>query len=301
MTRAVAVAGQVPSFGVWSVFSAARPPLLPTVAVLLLAGSYLFGVRHLRARGDAWSWWRVVGFLTGVLTLAVALLSGLEAYDTRLFGVHMVQHMLLGMVAPVFLALGAPVTLALRTFRPGPRRALLAVLHSRVAKVLSFPAVPWVLFIGSPWALYFSGWYPATLTSRPMHDLMHLHFVLVGCLFFWPIIGIDPVPGRVSHPFRILLLFATMPFHAFLGVSIMSVGADGKGLIAPEHYIALLGRAEAVFQQQVGGGLIWGSGDLVGLLFIFVAMAQWMQASEREAQREDRRLDRLEAQESLGQ
>jgi putative copper resistance protein D len=295
MAPALAAAAGLPAFGPLSVLTQARPPLLPTLVLVAVTALYVEGVRRLRGRGDGWGWGRVVAFLTGMATLAVALLSGLEAYDTTLFGVHMVQHMLLAMVAPVFLALGAPVTLALRTLPQRPRGALLAVLHSRAARVLTFPAVPWVIFIGSPFALYFSPWYPATLDHRWLHDLMHLHFVLAGSLFFWPIIGVDPVPGRVAHPFRILLLFATMPFHAFLGVAIMGVEGNGKGLLAPEHYLPLVGRSEAVFQQQVGGGLIWASGDLVGLLFIFVAAVQWMQASEREAAREDRRLDRLDA------
>jgi putative copper resistance protein D len=286
----------LPDFGPLTVFTQARPALVPTLLLVLTAGVYLWGVRRLTARGDAWPVVRTVCFVgLGIGTVAVALLSGLARYDTVLFGAHMVQHMLLSMVAPVFLALGAPVTLALRTLPPRWRAALLGVLHSRLARVVSFPAIPWLLFIGSPFALYFSGWYGATLSSVPLHDLMHVHFVLMGCLFFWPIIGIDPVPGRVGHPFRILMLFATMPFHAFLGVAIMSVSEDGGGLIAAQHYLPLIGRADAVFQQQVGGGLIWSSGDIVGLLFIFVAAAQWMRASEREAAREDRRLDRLEA------
>ena len=267
--------------------------------IVITAGLYLYAVQRLRARGDGWSWARVAAWLTGELVLAVALVSGLEAYDTTLFGVHMVQHMLLAMVAPVFLALGAPVTLALRTLGPRPRAALLSVLHSRLAKVVTFPAVPWLLFVFSPFALYFSGWYAATLDNRALHDLLHLHFVVAGSLFFWPIIGVDPIPGRVSHPFRILMLFATMPFHAFLGIAIMTVDDDGKGLLAPEHYRAAVGLSRAVFQQQVGGGLIWASGDVVGLLFIGVAAAQWMQASDREAAREDRRLDRLEAAQHL--
>jgi putative membrane protein len=286
----------LPDFGPLTVVTQARPPLLPTLALLVTAALYLWGVQRLRQRGDAWPLTRSVCFVVlGLGTIAVALVSGIERYDTVLFGVHMVQHMLLVMVAPVFLALGAPVTLALRTLPAGSRGALLAVLHSRFAKVVTFPAIPWLIFVGSPFALYFSGWYAATLESPALHDLLHLHFVVAGCLFFWPIIGIDPIPGRVSHPFRVLMLFATMPFHAFLGVAIMSVGAQGNGLIAAPHYLPLIGRAEAVFQQQVGGGLIWASGDIVGLLFIFVAAAQWMRASEREAAREDRRLDRLEA------
>ncbi|HUR13389.1 MAG TPA: cytochrome c oxidase assembly protein [Mycobacteriales bacterium] len=295
MAPALTAAAGLPPFGPLSVLTEARPALLPALALLLVTALYGEGVRRMRGRGDAWGWGRVAAFLTGVLTLAVALLSGLEAYDSRLFGVHMVQHMLLAMVAPVFLALGAPVTLALRTLPARPRGALLGLLHSRLARVVSFPAVPWVIFIGSPFALYFSGWYAATLEHPLLHDLLHVHFVVAGCLFFWPIIGVDPVPGRVAHPFRILLLFATMPFHAFLGVAIMGVEGNGEGLLAPEHYLPLIGRSEAVFQQQVGGGLIWASGDLVGLLFIFVAAAQWMRASDREAAREDRRLDRLEA------
>lgn len=289
-------AADLPPFGPLSVLTEARPPLLPTVALVLTGVVYLTGVRRLRRRGDAWSTGRTTAFLLGGLgSAAVALVSGLEPYDTTLFGVHMVQHMILAMVTPVFLALGAPVTLALRTLGPAPRRALLALLHSRFAKLVTFPAVAWVNFIATPFALYFSGWYALSLHSAAMHDFVHLHFLVSGCLFFWPLIGVDPVPGRVSHPFRILMLFATMPFHAFLGVAIMGVGDDGKGLLAPDHYLPLVGRAEAVFQQQVGGGLIWASGDLVGLLFLFVAAIQWMQASDREAAREDRRLDRLEA------
>lgn len=297
MVLALAGTAGLPAFGPWTVFTQARPPALPTLAICAVGALYLVAVRRLTVAGHAWSPARTLTFLVGGLgTLLVALSSGLARYDDLLFGAHMVQHMLLSMVAPVFLALGAPVTLALRTLPSGPRSALLRLLHSRVAKVVSFPAIPWLLFIGSPFALYFSGWYPATLDSRLLHDLLHLHFVVVGCLFFWPILGLDPVPGRVSHPFRILMLFAAMPFHAFLGVAIMSVSDDGRGLLAAPHYLPLIGRASAVFQQQVGGGLIWASGDIVGLLFIFVAAVQWMRASEREAAREDRRLDRLESQ-----
>jgi putative copper resistance protein D len=292
----VSAASALPDFGPLTVVTGARFQLLPTLALALTAGLYLYGVSRLHGRGDRWPVLRTVSFLVGGLgTVAVALLSGVATYDTTLFGVHMVQHMVLAMVSPVFLALGAPVTLALRTLPKGPRGALLGLLHSRVVKVLTFPAIPWVFFIGSPFALYFSGWYPATLEHPLLHDLLHVHFLVAGCLFFWPIIGVDPVPGRVSHPFRMLLLFATMPFHAFLGLAIMSVGDDGKGLIAATHYLPLLGRHDAVFQQQVGGGLIWASGDIVGVLFIFVAAVQWMRASDREAAREDRRLDRLEA------
>ena len=286
----------LPAFGATTVLTEARPQLLAALALSAAATLYLLGVSRLRARGDGWPVGRTLSFLAGGLgTVAVATMSGLAAYDTSLFAAHMVQHMLLTMVAPVFLALGAPVTLALRTAPARPRGALLALLHSRFAKLLTFPLVPWVLFVASPFALYFTGWYDATLSSRVLHELLHVHFLLVGSLFFWPLLGVDPVPGRPSHPFRMLLVALTLPFHAFLGVAVMSLGTDGAGLIAGDHYLSLHTLDEAVFQQNLGGALLWSSGDLVGLLFLGVLLTQWMRASEREAVREDRRLDRLEA------
>ena len=289
-------------FGAWSVLTASRPEVLPLVVILLTGGLYLHGVRRLRARGDAWSVGRTISFVgLGLPTVAVATTSGLATYGTSLFGPHMVQHMLLTMVAPVFLALGAPVTLALRTLPQGPRKGLLSLLHSRPVAVLTFPLIPWVLFVASPFALYFTGWYEATLTSGLLHELLHVHFLLVGSLFFWPLLGVDPVPGRTGFPFRLLMIAATLPFHAFLGVAIMSVQPAGQGLLAPEHYLALHPLQQAVYQQQLGGGLLWASGDLVGLLFLGVILTQWMRSSDREAAREDRRLDRLDAAAARGQ
>jgi putative membrane protein len=285
--------GTIAPFTVGRLFTAGQFDVLPAALLLLAAGLYLLGVYRLRARGDRWSGARTASWLAGGLgTIAFATMSGLGGYDDTLFSVHMAQHMLLSMVAPVFLALGAPVTLALRTLPGAGRRALLAVLHSVPVRVLMFPAVGWVLFVGSPFVLYFGGWYPAALENDALHELMHAHFVLVGCLFFWPLIGLDPVPGRVAHPLRFLLVFAALPFHAILGVSIM----DSTRLIAGAHYLALhLSWSDPASDQRLGGGLLWASGDLVGLLMLGVVAVQWMRASEREAAREDRRLDRLQA------
>lgn len=268
-------------------------PVLGTL-LILAAGLYLWGVHRLRLRGDRWSTGRTVAWLAGGLgSIAAVTLGGAGAYEDTLFSVHMVQHMVLSMVAPVFLALGAPVTLALRTLPPGGtvRRSLLAALHSRAVRVLTFPLIPFLIFVASPFALYLTGWYPATLANPWLHEAMHLHFLLAGCLFFWPLVGVDPVPGRVSHPMRMLILVATLPLHAILGLTIM----NQTMLIAADHYLALhLAWSDPVSEQRVGGGLLWASGDLVGLIMLGVAAYQWMRASEREAAREDRRLDRLE-------
>ena len=276
---------------------------LAIVLTVWVGGLYLLGVRSLRARGDAWPVLRTVSFVGLDLgTFLVATTSALATYDTTLLSVHMVQHMLLSMVVPLALALGAPVTLALRTLPAAPRRWLLVVLHSRVARVLTLPPLVLALYIVSPWALYYSGWYAATLESTYLHEAMHLHLVAVGAMLFWPLIGIDPVPGRVGYPFRVLLTVLTLPFHAFLGVTIMGQ----ETLIAGEHYLALregpMGAwlPDALDDQHLAGGILWGSGDLIGLVFFGVLFVQWVRASMAEARREDRRLDRLEARAGRG-
>ncbi|GAB2879832.1 cytochrome c oxidase assembly protein [Nocardioides pacificus] len=269
------------------------------VATVWAAGLYLVGVSALRRRGDHWPLGRTLAFVVGGMgSFYVATQSGIAAYDTTLLSVHMVQHMVLSMVVPLFLALGAPVTLALRTLPAGPRRWLLAVLHSRFAKVLSFAPLAFLLYVISPWALYFTGWYDASLRSTYVHEMMHVHLVLVGSLFFWPLMGIDPVPGRVSEPFRLVLTFLTLPFHAFLGVTIMGQST----VIAADWYAELregpMGSwlPDAADDQHVAGGILWASGDLIGLIFFGVLFTQWVRSSMKEAVREDRRLDRLEAQ-----
>ncbi|QWC86752.1 cytochrome c oxidase assembly protein [Nocardioidaceae bacterium] len=267
------------------------------LGVALVGGLYLLGVRRLRARGDRWPLGRSAAFVLGGLGLfVVATMSSLATYDTTLLSVHMIQHMILSMAVPIFLALGAPVTLALRTLPPSPRRLLLTVLHSRVVKVLSFPPLVFALYVLSPWALYFTGWYDATLHSVLVHELMHIHLVVVGSLFFWPLLGLDPVPGRVSYPLRLLLIFLTLPFHAFLGVTIMGQSTLVAGQYYPTLPMAWL--PDAYDDQRFAGALLWGSGDLVALLLFAVFFTQWVRSSMAEARREDRRLDRIERREA---
>jgi putative copper resistance protein D len=135
--------------------------------------------------------------------------------------------------------------------------------------------------------------YEETLRSPFLHDMLHLHFVAVGCLFFWPLLGIDPVPGRVAYPFRMLMVFATLPFHAFLGVTIMTMDT----LIAADWYLSLdrTWPPLPMDDQQIAGSILWASGDLIGLVIFGVLFVQWAKQSQREAERIDRQLDREEA------
>ncbi len=277
-------------------------PLVPTVVTVWAAGLYVLGVLAMRRRGDRWPVGRTLAFGVGLVAFHVATSSGLAAYDTTLLSVHMAQHLVLSMLVPLFLALGAPVTLALRTLPARPRRWLLAVLHSRVAKVLTFPPLTLGLYVVSPWALYFSGWYRASLESVWVHEAMHVHLVAVGALFFWPLVGVDPLPGRVGYPFRMLLSVLTLPFHAFLGITIMGQ----QRLLGGDWYPSLHDGPMGVWlpdpaaDQNLAGGILWSSGDLVGLVVFGVLFVQWVRSSMREAEREDRRLDLLEARDARG-
>jgi len=264
------------------------------LGIAVLAVLYLLGVTRLRRRGDRWPVGRSVAFLGGGLGSAVlATMSALGAYDTVLFSVHVVQHMILTMVTPLFLALGAPVTLALRTISGRPRAVLLSLLHSRLARVLTFAPLALALFIVTPFVLYYSPLYEVTLRSAFWHALLHLHFLTIGALLMWPLVGADPVPGRLAYPFRMLVMFLMLPFHAILGISIMSANQ----LIAEDWYVSFERSwpPSPLDDQYLAGGIMWGSGDITAVLMLVALFVQWFAHSQREARREDRRLDRLEA------
>lgn len=266
---------------------------LPLTGIVVMGLWYLLAVRALRRRGDAWPVGRTIAFVGGGLGVLLLATEGpLAAYDTALLSVHMVQHMVIAMIAPIFFALGAPITLALRTFPKPMHKALLWLLHSRYMKVLAFPIVAGAIAIANPWALYFTPFYEATLRNPLLHNFNHLHFLIVGCIWTFALIGIDPMP-RVGYPLRMLAVFLTMPFHAFLGLTIMGQ----QSLIAADWYLDS-GRswgASPADDQALAGGILWAAGELVSLMIFFALMVQWARASAREARRIDRALDRAEA------
>jgi putative membrane protein len=283
----------LPPFTAGSVVTEGRLDSPLSILLVLAAGLYLYGVHRLRARGDHWPAARTLLFLVpGLGSIALATMSGLAAYDDTLLSVHMIQHMVLSMIAPIFLALGAPVTLALRTLPARPRKALVAVLHSRVARVLSFPLVAYALFVATPFVLYFTGLYRLTLADTWLHELVHVHFVAVGCLFFWPLLGLDPLPGRWPYPGRALLMVLSTPFHAVLGLTIM----QSRDLIGGDWYPNLhLSWADPHADQVLAGGILWAGGEFVSVTMLAVLVAQWMRDADREARRVDRQLDREHA------
>jgi putative copper resistance protein D len=265
-------------------------------AAIVMALVYLLAVRRLHSRGDAWPIGRTLGWLAGCVALLLATSSGIGRYAPAMFSVHMGQHMILGMLVPILLVLGAPVTLALRALPPagrgrppGPREWLLAAVHSPVARWLTHPVVALVLFVGSYYALYFSGLFPAALPEHWAHKLMNLHFLLVGAIFFWPIVGVDPAPRRLPPAARMGLVFASVPFHAFFGLAVMSANT----LLGGEYYrsLALPWVPDPLLDQHLGGGMAWAAGEVPLLLVVIALLIQWSRQDERSARRDDRRAD----------
>ena len=293
-TLAAASGDTPPPFTVAEIFTQIRLNSLIAVFLLIAAALYLYGVYRLRQRGDHWPPGRTVAFLLGGLgSIAAVTVTGVEAYDTTLLSIHMIQHMVLSMVGPIFLALGAPVTLALRTVQTGPRKLLLRVLHSRVVGILTYPLVAFGLFIANPFILYFTGAYAATLQHAWLHELVHVHFIVTGCLFFWPLLGLDPLPNRWPYPGRALLMVLSVPFHTVLGLTIM----QSRTLLGGDWYPNLnLSWSDPWSDQVVAGGVLWAGGEIVSVTMLGILVVQWIRQSEREAKRIDRALDRAEAQ-----
>jgi putative copper resistance protein D len=283
----------LPPFTVTEVFTQIRLTSLIAIFLVVAAALYLYGVHRLRRRGDHWPPGRTVAFLAGGLgSIAAVTVTGVEAYDTTLLSIHMIQHMVLSMVGPIFLALGAPVTLVLRTVGAAPRKTLLAVLHSPVVRVLTHPLVAFGIFVANPFVLYFTGLYRATLEHAWLHEFVHVHFIVTGCLFFWPLLGLDPLPNRWPYPARALLMVLSVPFHTVLGLTIM----QSKTLLGGDWYPNLgLSWSDPVSDQVVAGGVLWAGGEIVSVTMLGILVMQWIKQSEREARRVDRALDRAEA------
>ena len=265
------------------------------VACLLGLALYGWGVVRLVRRGDAWPVGRTVSFVVGVLSVMLVLCTGLNDYGMVMFSVHMVQHMVISMLSPILILLGAPITLALRALptagrdRKGPRELLLMFLHSRFMRVVTHPAFTIPLFIASLYALYFTPIFDSLMGSKTGHIAMMCHFLAVGLVFFWPIMGVDPGPHRPGYLMRMLELFAGMPFHAFFGIALMM--ASEPMVETYKNPPSSLG-IDALADQTAAGGIAWAFSEIPSVLVLLALLYQWHRSEERQARRMDRAADR---------
>lgn len=267
-------------------------------ALVVVFGSlfYVWGHRRLAERGDRWPISRTIMWVSGMVILGLSTNSGLAVYGTYLFSVHMVAHMLLSMAVPLLLVLSAPVTLASRAIAArkdgsrGAREWILLAVHSKYLAVLGHPLVAAVIFAISLIVFYYSPLFEWALREHLGHQWMILHFLFTGYLFAQSLVGVDPSPHNPPYPLRLIIVLATMAFHAFFGVGLIY----GTALLVPEWYGAM-GREwglDPLADQQQGGELAWGLGEIPTLLLAIVVTWSWSKSDDRKNKRRDRAADR---------
>jgi cytochrome c oxidase assembly factor CtaG/putative copper export protein len=267
-----------------------------TTAVVL-AAVYVSAVLRLRRRGDAWPLGRTLSWLLGCLALLFATSSGIGRYMPAMFSVHMAAHMLLSMLVPILLVLGAPVTLALRALPtagqgdpPGMREWLLAALHSRVSRLLTNPVVATALFIAGFYGLYLGGIFDAAAGSHVGHLAMNVHFLISGYLFYWVVIGVDPTPRPIPPLAKLAVIFASLPLHAFFGVVLMGT----RQVLGETFYrsLHLSWHTDLLADQRLGGGIAWAAGEIPLIIVMIALLVQWTRSDQRTAKRLDRAAER---------
>jgi putative copper resistance protein D len=277
-----------------------EPNSLIIGVLVLLVALYIKGVVVLTKRGDKWPVGRTIAFALGISAVDFATSGGLGLYANFSFSYHMISHMVIGMIAPIGLVLGAPITLALRTLpqgrnpqERGVRGSLIAVLHSKVGIIFTNPIVALIIFDGSLFALYFTDLFAIMMSSHVGHLFMTLHFLAAGYLFFSVIIGVDPNPRKIPHLLRIVVLFAAMSIHAFFSVALMSATT----LIDKGYYASLQTPwvADLLADQKLGGSIGWAMGEVPILLALIATFIQWMRDDSRESKRLDRNIARSAA------
>jgi cytochrome c oxidase assembly factor CtaG len=277
-----------------------EPNALMIGVLTLMVALYIKGVVVLTKRGDKWPVGRTIAFALGIAATDFATSGGLGLYAQFSFSYHMMAHMVLGMIAPIGLVLGAPMTLALRTLpqgrnsdERGVRGSLLAALHSKIGVIYTNPIVALAIFDGSLFALYFTDLFAVLMQSHVGHLFMSLHFLAAGFLFFFIIIGVDPNPRRVHHLVQIVILFAAMSIHAFFSVALMSTTT----LIDKGFYASLqtpwLG--DALADQKLGGSIGWAMGEIPILIALVATFINWIRDDSRETKRIDRNTARQAA------
>jgi cytochrome c oxidase assembly factor CtaG/putative copper export protein len=257
---------------------------------------YLWGVRRLNRRGDSWPVHRTLNWIGAMVVLVYTTSGGVAVYGQFLFSAHMIAHMLLTMLIPVGIVLAAPVTLVARAIEVrhdgsrGMREWFLGIVQSRWIGLVGQPFVSTAVFALSLMVFYYSPLLSWASTTHLGHQWMILHFLLSGYLFVQALIGVDPAPHRASYPVRLILLMGTMGFHAFFGLSLMT----GESLLLPEWFGAM-GRTwgdPPLVDQQVGGAIAWGIGELPTLILSGMVVLSWIRSDAREAKRTDRQATR---------
>ena len=230
-------------------------------------------------RHPRWSAGRVAAGAGALAMAVVATQSGMATHDTTSFTAHASQHVVLGMVVPLLAAVAAPITLVLQAADHPTRAVVRRALHHPAALVLGRPLVGFVLFGASIVVLTFTPVLDLSARNDLVHLAVHVHLVVAGSLFAWPLVSPDPVPGRPGHGARLLLVLAAVPFHAFVGVALLTSARP------------LLDTYPSLDDQRIAAGVLWGAGELLTLATAAIVFHEWYRAEQRAGTRSDRRAE----------
>ncbi|GAA1474169.1 cytochrome c oxidase assembly protein [Corynebacterium aurimucosum] len=278
---------------VWTMF---RFDLMFGSLGLVLAGFYLYALWRLKQRGLTWSAVRTTWFLVGSLGLTLILSNGIGLYMPALYSMHMLVHMILSMAIPLCLVLGAPVTLVMEAFEPGgPGKptlhdAAVALTKSRTLRVLTHPAVNVLQFLAILYVLYlFPSFYEVAISEHAGHVIMNWVFLISGYIYYWEVIGPDPLPWRAPTGVRLLILFVSMPLHLFAGVYLMQM----QVILGLDFYesLNLPWNPDFVKDQRTGGGISWGFGQFPLVIVFGSLFRDWLREDRATARRYDAKAD----------
>jgi putative membrane protein len=253
-------------------------PIAVALGLTVLAVWYLTATRRLAAKGRHWSGWRTASFLAGLASVEVALGSSVAVFTNYTFTAHVTQHLLLMVMAPPLAAMGAPMTLALQTSPRTTKRRLLRILHSQPFKVISHPVPVFFLYYLSMYAFFLTAALGFAMTHMWLMDLINLGFLAGATLFWWPMVGADPIPNwKMSPGLKLLNLFVGVPVEAFLGVALLLKTTP----VAPMYSLE---------STHMGGGVLWVATEVATVAALVPLFAQWARHDARAARRIDARL-----------
>jgi putative copper resistance protein D len=254
-------------------------------ALVVLATAIACAVWYMRAewalsaRGRRWSGKRTLSFMLGLAAIVVALQSPVATFTMEYFQAHVIQHLLLMVIAPPLLAMGAPMTLALQTSSRSTKVRLLAFLNSRPFEVLTHPIPVWCLYYLSMFAFFLTFALNFAMEHMWVMDLVNLGFLFASSLFWWPIVGLDPVPHwKMSHGVRMANLLIGVPVESFLALALLSASRPPAAMYS-------------LSSTHAGAGILWIGAELFTFLALIPVFVQWIRFEERNTARKDAQLD----------
>jgi putative copper resistance protein D len=273
-----------------SQFFTSQFDFVPVAMIVVAAGLYLWGVRRNNALHPRHPWpvGKTIAWFGALVTTGVGIFSFVGVYDGELFWDHMVQHLLLIMVAAPLFAIASPLRLAWNSTSGTAHLVVTEALRSRVATFLGNPIVAFILYAVVIPVSHLTVWYNYTLTQENVHNAEHLVFLLVGYLFWRQIFGNDPNVHRLHPALQFFYLFLAIPIDTFTGVSLS--GATHE--LFPAYFATHRAWGPSlVTDLHVGGDIMWVVGDTLMLWPMIPVALRWMHLEERKAVRIDRELD----------